>query len=68
VRQRRLRRNFLAALDEAGIATALVTNSSTTAQLANLEAVGPATAFDAVVISGQSRTHQYSDGRSMGYT
>jgi putative hydrolase of the HAD superfamily len=45
--------DFLAALDEAGIATALVTNSSTMAQLAKLEAVGLATAFDAVVISGQ---------------
>lgn len=43
---------FLAALRQAGIATALVTNSSTRAQLARMEAVGLESAFDAVVISG----------------
>jgi HAD superfamily hydrolase (TIGR01549 family) len=42
---------FLAALQEAEIATALVTNSSTRTQLAKLEAVGLESAFDAVVIS-----------------
>jgi putative hydrolase of the HAD superfamily len=44
---------FVAALKEAEIATALVTNSSTRAQLAKLEAVGLESAFDAVVISGE---------------
>jgi HAD superfamily hydrolase (TIGR01549 family) len=43
---------FLAALQEAEIATALVTNSSTRTQLAKLEAVGLESAFDVVVISG----------------
>jgi HAD superfamily hydrolase (TIGR01509 family) len=43
---------FLAALREAQIATALVTNSSTRTQQAKLEAVGLESAFDVVVISG----------------
>ncbi|MGH9229912.1 MAG: HAD family hydrolase, partial [Acidimicrobiales bacterium] len=43
---------FLEALQEAEIATALVTNSSTRAQLAKLEAVSLESAFDVVVISG----------------
>lgn len=45
--------DFLAALHEAKIATALVTNSSRRAQLAKLETVGLESAFDAVVISGE---------------
>lgn len=45
--------DFLAALHEAKIATALVTNSSRPAQLAKLEAVGLESAFDAVVISAE---------------
>lgn len=44
---------FLASLREAGIATALISNSSPRSQIARLEAVGLAESFDAVVISGQ---------------
>jgi putative hydrolase of the HAD superfamily len=45
--------DFLASLQEAGVATALVSNSSMRSQLARLETVGLGTSFDAVVISGQ---------------
>jgi putative hydrolase of the HAD superfamily len=44
---------FLRALQEAQIATALVTNSSVRAQTARLEAVGLESAFAAVVTSGE---------------
>lgn len=45
--------DFLAALREVGIATALVTNASTRAQRMKIESVGLDAAFDAVVISGE---------------
>ncbi|HKY13933.1 MAG TPA: HAD family hydrolase [Microthrixaceae bacterium] len=45
--------DFLASLREAGVATALVSNSSARSQMARLEAVGLAASFDVVVISGQ---------------
>lgn len=45
--------DFLAALRKAGIAAAVVSNSSVRSQLARLEAVGLSRSFDAVVISGE---------------
>lgn len=45
--------SFLEVLREQRIATALVTNSSTRAQTAKIEAAGLSAAFDVVVISGQ---------------
>jgi len=44
---------LLAALGAAGIATALVTNSSVAGQRGKLESVGLSSAFDAVVVSGE---------------